>query len=137
VDLAEKLRVVQASYAAFNARDPEALLELYDDDCEWDLSHVPDWPEQALYDGHAGLLGFYEAWLEPWERLELEVAAHDDLPGDRVFILAGGRARGRGSGVDIELPPLGQIIEFRNGRTHRVETYIDVAECRKAAGLAD
>ena len=48
MDYAEKLKLAHDSYDAFNRRDLETLLQLYDPECEWHMSHYPAWPEIDL-----------------------------------------------------------------------------------------
>jgi ketosteroid isomerase-like protein len=137
MDHEEKLRLIRESYDAFNRRDLEALLRLYDPGCEWDLSNYPEWPEEKLYRGRDGLAEFFEAWFDPWEDFYLEIEQIVDLPASRALVVGCGRGRGRVSGAEVELPPLAQIIDFRDGRFLRVDNYSDVEVGRSAAGLRE
>jgi SnoaL-like domain len=92
MDHEEKLRLIRESYDAFNRRDLEALLRLYDPGCEWDLSNYPEWPEEKRYRGRDGLAEFFEAWFDPWEDFYLEIEQIVDLPASRAF---GSRLRSR------------------------------------------
>jgi hypothetical protein len=40
-------------------------------------------------------------------------------------------------GAEVEMPPLAQIIDFRDGKVLRVDNYSDVEEGRRAAGLLE
>lgn len=135
MDLAEKGAIGQASYDAFNRRDIDALLALYDSECEWDFSNFSGWPERQIYRGHKGLVEFFHVWLDPWDDFQLEITEVRDLPGDRAFAVGRGKGRGRASGVPVELPPIGQIVEYRDGRILRIVNYSDVDEARRAAGI--
>ena len=131
----EKLRLCRASYDAFNRRELEMLLQLYDPTCEWDMSNVAGWPEKRLYQGHDGLAEYFDAWLDPWEEFENVITEAIDLPRDRIFILGYVRGRGRLSEAPVESPPFAQIIEFREGRFLRVDNHSEVEAALKAAGL--
>jgi uncharacterized protein len=137
MDYEEKLNLTHESYEAFNRNDLEGLLQLYDADCEWNLSNYAGWPERQVYRGREGLAEFFEAWLDPWEDFSYEVKQVVNLPGSRVLVVGYGRGHGRHSGAEVELGPIGQIIDFRGGKVLRVNTYSDVEEARNAAGLSE
>jgi ketosteroid isomerase-like protein len=137
VNFDEKLKLCRASYDAFNGSDLEKLFELYDAECEWQMSNFDGWPESLYYRGREGLKDFFDAWLAPWEDFDAVITKAIDLPDDRVFIIGHISGRGRLSGALVELPPIAQIIEFRNGRFLRVDNYSDLETGRKAAGLAE
>jgi ketosteroid isomerase-like protein len=136
MDYAEKARIARESYDAFNRQDLDALLALYDPECEWHMSNYSGWPEKSVYGGHVGMTEFFETWHDPWADFHLEIEQQIDMTGDRCLLIAHGRGRGRGSGAQVELPPLAQIVEFRGARILRVDNYSDVAEGRRDAGLA-
>jgi ketosteroid isomerase-like protein len=100
------------------------------------MSHYHGWLERPIYKGHTGLTEVFELWLEPWDDFYIEIREAVDLPGDRSFAVGYNRARGRLSGAEVELPPVAQIVDFRDGRILRVDNYSDIAEARRAAGLA-
>jgi ketosteroid isomerase-like protein len=56
--------------------------------------------------------------------------------GDRVFIAATGRGRGRLSEVPME-QPIWFVATLRGGLTVRVDTYVDPREALEAAGLRE
>jgi hypothetical protein len=60
-----------------------------------------------------------------------------DLSHDRVLVKGQMTVRGAASGVEIDVPPFAQIIEFRDGLISRVDNYSDFETARRAAGLAD
>jgi ketosteroid isomerase-like protein len=101
------------------------------------VSRYAGWPEKQVYRGRNGLTEFFDTWLDPWEDFYFEVERLVNLPGDRVLVVGYGRGRGRLSGADVELPPLAQIIDFRDGRILRVANYSDVEEGQNVGGLSD
>jgi len=135
VDYGDKLEHCRTSYDAFNRRDLEQLLRLYHDECEWHMSNYDGWPEDRVYRGHEGMAQFFNTWLEPWEYFLISLEEASDLPDDRIFLVAQGHGRGRLSQAPVEIPPLAQIIEFRDGALLRVDNYSDVETARRAAGL--
>lgn len=101
------------------------------------MSDYAGWPEKQLYAGRQGLAEFFNAWVEPWEDFYVEIGETVDLPGDRSFVIGHARGRGRLSGAAVDLPPLAQIIDFRDGQLLRVHNYSDVEASRRAAGLSE
>jgi hypothetical protein len=85
--------------------------------------------------GHEGvrkLLGYgYDAFAE----LHLELSEVRGLGAD---VLAIGRiyARGRGRGVETELP-WAYVVEYRNCKALVIRTYIDPDQALEAAGLSE
>ena len=57
--------------------------------------------------------------------------------GDRVFLTAHHRGRGRGgSGVEVDAR-LYSVYTLRNGKVLRIDEYADRAEALEATGLAE
>ena len=54
-----------------------------------------------------------------------------------MLVIGCGRGHGRLSGAEVEMPPLAQIISFRDGKVLHVDNYSEVEEGRSAAGLLD
>jgi ketosteroid isomerase-like protein len=123
-------RLIRSSYAAFNRRDLDTLLELYHPECSWDLSRVTGWPDRGVYRGHEGLRAMFEDWFEAWEEFAAEVS-EVQRAGRRYFIRASFRVRGRESGVPMEFE-WAQIGEAREGRISTVVNYSDIDEAERA-----
>ena len=81
------------------------------------------------YEGVSEWLGGLDEAFERWdvELLELEER------GDLVVLIGHVRAKGRGSGVELELPT-GWVIRFREGKIVRVDVSRDLDETRAALG---
>ena len=109
----------------------EDALRGLDEDFEWVTT---DHPDAAVYHGPEGVMEFFRDWTESWEDLELdwELEALDD---ERVLAISHMRARGRGSGVPVEMH-FGQIWTYRDGRFTRMVMYPDAEAARRAAGRA-
>jgi ketosteroid isomerase-like protein len=58
--------LVWRSFDAFNRRDPDALLELYNEDCVWSLESFGGWPDDQEYRGHDGLRRRADDFLGAW-----------------------------------------------------------------------
>jgi ketosteroid isomerase-like protein len=77
----------------------------------------------------------FEHWKVAWEELDVTIEELIDA-GDRVFLTAHHRGRGRGSGVEVDTR-LYSLYTLRDGKVLRVDEYADRAEALEAAGLAE
>lgn len=136
MDPEEKLTLIRKSYEAFSRNDLEALILLYTPDCEWRMSNYAGWLEKPIYASRQELAEFFNIFVEPWEDFRVEIDETVDLSGDRSFVVGHARGRGRLSGAEVDLPPLAQIIDFRDGQILCVDNYSDVEAGRRAAGLS-
>ncbi len=100
-DDAEALALCQASMAAFNARDIDAMLERFDPEVEW-------WPlrseTEGAFRGHDGIRKWVDETAELFEHSRAQIDAARWIGDDAV--LAEGRIdlQGKASGAPIELP---------------------------------
>jgi ketosteroid isomerase-like protein len=77
----------------------------------------------------------FEHWKGAWEELEVTVEELIDA-GDRVFLTAHHRGRGRGSGVQVDTR-LYSVYTLRDGKVIRVDEYAERPEALEAAGLSE
>jgi ketosteroid isomerase-like protein len=88
---------------------------------------------------HHGVDGFrklVEETDEMWDEFKVEPQEFIDL-GDTVVVASLVSGKGRGSGVEVEMP-LFAVIEFRDGKVARLIGGLrDRAEALEAAGLAE
>jgi ketosteroid isomerase-like protein len=129
-------RSVRLSLAAYNRRDPEAVLALCHPEFEYHTA--ARWVEAGLVEpSYRGLEGYSrylasvdEVWggenyLTPVELFDL---------GDRMVILTNGRMRAQASGVTLT-EPFALVTELKDGRVIRSQEYYDHAEALAAAGV--
>jgi ketosteroid isomerase-like protein len=88
---------------------------------------------EGSYRGLAGFLRFQADTAKAFEKFEPRFEEFHAV-GDRV--LCGGtiRVRGAGSGVEMDIPAW-HVLEFRDGKISRWESFASKADARKAAGL--
>jgi ketosteroid isomerase-like protein len=131
------LEIAKRGIDAFNRRDVEALADVVTRDFEW-FPALPSTVEGERFSGYRGREGietYFEDVRVTWEGLRVLGNEFRDL-GDSVVLLGRADGRGRGSGVEVDMP-LGVIYDFRDGRISRVRTYLDHGEALRAAGLAE
>jgi ketosteroid isomerase-like protein len=108
-----RVQLVRDSYAAFHGLDVDALLPLYDPDCEWHTGTASAALGQATYRGHDGLRALVADLREvfpDWHPRILESRLREDGALLAHFNATSSGAMD-GAGIDITG---GQIVEFRN-----------------------
>jgi hypothetical protein len=93
-------------------------------------------PEQPIYQGWEGLEAVLNLLHGDIGLVVNEPAEVIPIGEDRVFVEGRTKVRGTSSGIEVSLPPFGQIVDLREGLIARVDNYSDVAEARRAAGLS-
>lgn len=124
--------MIKASIDAFNRRDVPALLELIHPDVEWvPLRAVL---EGDVYRGHEGIHRFIAHMDEDIADMQIRV---DDVlqVGRNVVVYGAILGRGRGSGMDLELP-IGWVMRVREDRVDYLRAYTDRDDALKAAQAA-
>ena len=108
--------------------DPFPLL---DENITW---KVPMLDQQEPFCGHRGVAEFFRRWLGTWEGYEFELEEMHPCTDGRVVTLFTERGRGRGSGVPVEIHPLG-IWTVRDGLVVAYRGYMDRDEGLREANV--
>jgi ketosteroid isomerase-like protein len=129
------VEVFRRAVQAFNGRDIAVLADLITEDYEF-IPYLPAGAERTTtYRGRQGLRDYVEEADEAWESLQIHLDEVRDL-GDRVLAFGEMRARARVSGIDVRVP-LAWVLEFRDGKVSRYQSFGDIPEAREAAGLSE
>jgi ketosteroid isomerase-like protein len=83
--------------------------------------------------GHVGLVEWLGGLDETFERWDLDVGEIHER-GDVAVVLGAVHARGRGSGLEFDMPA-GIVAEFRDGKVMRMTIFRDHDEALVDAGL--
>jgi ketosteroid isomerase-like protein len=129
----ENVEIVRRLYDALNRGDREGAIELLDPGIRYDLSERVFNP--AVYDGHDGIRRFTEEIDEVWDAFRVEPLDFIDV-GNKVVVSHLVRARGKGSGVDVELPST-SVCTLRDQKVTAVRMYREHSRALKAAGLSE
>jgi uncharacterized protein len=124
--MSELADLLRDAYAAFNRGDVDAILDLLDPDIEWvppstSLEPQPLRGREAVREYLTP--NFFESQtVEPFETIE---------EGNRLLVAAQVRARGRGSGVELDQTAY-HVLTIEEGRAVRFEVHVDRAEALRA-----
>jgi ketosteroid isomerase-like protein len=130
----ENVEVVRRAFAALARRDVDVWVTEWHPECEF----IPIFArvEGRAYHGHDGLRRFDEEIDADWSLFEVRPEEFRDF-GDRVLVLGTWLARGRASGVELDSAPAAWVLELRDGKIVRSETFTDRAAALEAVGLRE
>jgi len=131
----ENVEVFKRAVAAYNRRDIDAFLEMFDPEAEWhSLTQVMFGGEESVYRGHRGIREGVEDMDEALAELQVECSEIRDLGEGIIVVIGHVRGRGRASQAEVE-SPINWVVEFRGARVTRMRDYLDPEEALEAAGL--
>jgi ketosteroid isomerase-like protein len=132
----ENVEAFKRAIDAFNRRDVKAFLEEIDPDVVMHLSLPAMFGgESTIYRGHDEYRAFYGDLTEAFAEFRIEISEIWDV-GERTVAIGQLRGRGRVSAAEVE-SPIGYVVEFKNGKTIRVDDFFDPQEALEAAGLKE
>ena len=129
----EDVEVALAGVEAWNRGDREAWLALWDEEAEFYPLRAQ--LEGRPYRGHQGLERFLVEMSEEWDEVRFEIEEARDA-GEQVVGIGRFRARGRASGVDLNVP-LGVLTRVRRGKIVYTRFFSEPADALEAAGLSE
>ena len=118
-------------YEARSRWDVEAVLEEFDPDATW-RPHLATLGGNPIR-GHDGIRAYMASLQEDWIGFRHEPEEFIDA-GDQVVALLHTYARGRESGVDVEMP-VAHVLTFEGGKCLGYVSYGDRAKAFRDAGL--
>lgn len=129
-----EFQVVSETWEAFNRDDLDAALERIHEDAV--IVPFGAAMEGRRYEGHAGVTDWYRNEIRPnWEEFYTHPEEFRKV-GDRLLVYGRWRARGRDSGVQLDVPAT-WVVRVRDGRIADWQTYTDRSEAHSAVGLRD
>jgi ketosteroid isomerase-like protein len=130
--MAENAETFLACADAVNRGDLGALLDLSDEGMHLEPLRAAT---EGTFHGHEGIRNWWRDTQESFEVFRLDYPDVRDLPAGRLIALGSIHVRGKGSGVETDIPTA-VIADFRDGRMSYFRDYGDHAEALRAAGLA-
>jgi ketosteroid isomerase-like protein len=119
---------VRALVAAYNARDIDALLALFDESAEWHTTPGFLWP--GPYRGRGALRELFEHWWQGWDRGHADIGELV-VAGDRAMMNADIHGRSAGDGLDVHVP-LNWVFHVRDGCIDLVRSFDTASEAKGA-----
>ena len=132
----ENVEKVRASLEAWSRGDWDgALKDTAPDGVVDNSTAIGEW--RGIHRGHDAIRGMWERFIEPWERVEIEVTEVIEARVDRVVISTRARFVGR-DGIELPGPTRsGWVWQFRDGQIVHLAIYNDLDEALEAAGLSE
>ena len=127
----ENVKIVRASFEAWNAGDMDAFRELYHPDAI--LRMAEGWPEPGPYFGREAVMREFAQLRETWDADTAEVISVIDV-ADRVVVRFIWRGSGRGPEANVELTAVHTV---RKGSILAAEYFRDYAEALETVGLSE
>jgi ketosteroid isomerase-like protein len=129
----ENVELVRAAFDAWNRGDLEAWTDSWDERAEF-------YPLRAQLEGHGyhgrdGLRRFVADMAEEWDEVRFDVDEVRDA-GEQMVALGRVRARGRASGVELNVP-LAVVGVTRRNKIVYARFYSEPADAFEAAGLEE
>jgi ketosteroid isomerase-like protein len=109
-------------------------MSLLDPDVTYEDANLPDHIGEA-YRGHEGVARATERWLEPYERVTIELERIVG-EGDRLVSIHRARSKARYTGIEEE-GQLAYVWTFREGKVIHFRSYRDPNEALRVAGLPE
>ena len=128
----DQLAVVRRFVEAFNRRDFEMIRR--DVDPEVVLDEWQEAPGARSYRGPDGVQTALDSWFETWEWMQVNIEELREA-GDSVFVVLHQRAKGSGSGIEVEIRSW-NVYSFRDGKVIHIKLFLEPGPALEAAGLA-
>jgi ketosteroid isomerase-like protein len=128
----ENVEVVQRMYKAFHGADADGSLAHFDSEVAVDASSRVD---GEVGRGRKDLSRIIASWLGAFDAWHEEIEEIRDL-GERVYVVATQRGRGKGSGLNIETR-YAVLYDVHGGKITSITLYMDPAEALAAVGLSE
>ena len=131
----ENVELALRTLDAFDRRDVDAFVALLSPDVVWEENPVLPGLRDVYY-GPPEVREWMAAVLEVFENLQVEVVEITDLGDDRVFAETVLTARGKGSGVPVELR-FWMVLWLAESKITRRQVSWTRDQALEAAGLSE
>lgn len=128
----ENRAILDRMYASWEEGDFSAGVEDFAPDADLVIdSKIPD---AGVYSGLGGIRHYMTHFLSAWVKLTIVPDSFVEVRDDVALVEVTQRGVGQGSGVPAELHYF-HLWRFRDGKVTHLESILDEADAREAAGL--
>ena len=120
---------------AYNDRDADAWIEVWNPDCEWHPFLTAREEGDPGYHGHNGMRAWFEDVAEMFDEAHVELETYREV-GDRLLVLGRMTAKRRGTGAEVS-EEVGWVVEPRGERFQRGWSYDSHERAEREARAAD
>ena len=131
----ENVALVRRFEKSWASGDLDAALECVHDELVFDWSDSMS-PFVGIYTGHDGLTRFWSDMRDAWERFSPEMEEVIDCGPEKLITLDVVRARGKGSGIDMEARGA-MLWTVQEGKIVRVKMFQTKDEALEAVRLSE
>ena len=103
---------------------------------EIEVFDPPDLPDADRYVGEAAVRKVVEGYLAIGWNGQFDVQEYIDA-GDETVVIWHMTGTSGGGGVPLDVPALGHVYAFQDGKARRIRQYLSRAEALEAAGLQE
>jgi ketosteroid isomerase-like protein len=129
----ENVELLRRAYDAWEREGVEGIIPLLDPEVVW---RNPAEGVGGVFYGHGGVREWVRQVYEAMEEVHYSVDRIEELPDGRLFALLQARVKGRGSGLEMEIP-FAHVIEVHGGKATSLTQYTDIDAALKAVGLRE
>jgi hypothetical protein len=129
--MADYRQMLEQLRGAYNDRDPDAFVALWNRDCEWHPFLTARVEGDPGYHGHNGLRAWFEDVDEMFEETHVQLDQFRQTE-NRILVLGKMTARGRGSGARVS-SEVGWVVEPKGERFQRGWAFTSHEEAERAA----
>ena len=130
----QNVRIVESLYAAFAQGNIQAVLDVFDEQIEWQSAENSPYAAGPLRGKQAVLDGVFARLARDWESFRVTPREYLDA-GDSVIALGRYSGTHRNTGRQI-LPQFAHLWDIQGGRIVRYRQYTDTLQLAEAYGLA-
>jgi ketosteroid isomerase-like protein len=128
----ERLELVRQGFAAWNAEDPQWVLEHMSPEVEWITPDTDPYP--GTYRGYGGVQEFWTRWRNAVGKLHFTIEELIDA-GNQVVVIARRRARNEQTGLSVD-DKIAQVFTFdESDKCVRVQEFHSREAAVEAAGM--
>lgn len=132
--MADNVELVRGAYEAFARGDVPALLEVLDENVEWnEAEHIPYWPGGPLIGPQAVLEGVLARIAEDFDNFTVNVERVVGC-GETVLVEARYRATLKQTGKSLDAQ-VAHVWDFRDGKAVRWQQYSDTWQFAEVMGF--